>query len=287
MDNAVMKNAIGGLDKMLSDAKRSVWEIQRNMFDFGGEEHEYYEHAREILTSQLQELHDVLLVVLEASQMPEARRTLAEAWPAFKSKPTGLSHTDDNPEYQYCESPALTFLGHLVKALRMTVREEVTSEQAWTLARLEAMLEDTAGLVKRRDKPPSNESELQEIMHDYLSACFPDFRHDPKIHGSIKNFEPDCGIASIGAAIEFKLVHTKEQAKVALSGVVEDTSGYKGSKEWNRFYAVIYQAEPFILKSHLHSDMKRIGADATWKAILVNGATEPRLKKKKMPDPSI
>jgi hypothetical protein len=36
---------------------------------------------------------------------------------------------------------------------------------------------------------------------------------------------------------------------------------------------VIYQARPFISKSQLEYDMKRIGA-MTWKAILVNNPTK-------------
>jgi hypothetical protein len=39
----------------------------------------------------------------------------------------------------------------------------------------------------------------------------------------------------------------------------------------------MYQAKPFILKSHLQSDMKRIKA-ATWKAVLLNGDTNPKAK---------
>ena len=70
-------------------------------------------------------------------------------------------------------------------------------------------------------------------MHDYLRACFPDFRHNPKIGGSIKNFIFDCGIASVNAAIEFKIAHTEQQAIAAFTGVVEDVGGYKGSKEWD------------------------------------------------------
>jgi hypothetical protein len=80
------------------------------------------------------------------------------------------------------------------------------------------------------------------------------------------------------------MAHTKQQAVVNFTGVVEDAGGYKGSKDWTRFYAVMYQAKPFILKSHLQSDMKRIGA-ATWKAILVNGAIKPRARKKKAAPP--
>jgi hypothetical protein len=57
------------------------------------------------------------------------------------------------------------------------------------------------------------------------------------------------------------------------------TSAAERFRHWTRFYAVMYQAKPFILKSHLQSDMKRIKA-ATWKAILVNGDTKPKAKAK-------
>ena len=160
----------------------------------------------------------------------------------------------------------------------MTLSEAISSEEAWTLSRLEAMLRDTPGLVHRRQMAPANEAELQKIMHDYLSACFPDFRLNPPIGGALKNFKPDCGIASVGAAIEFKIVHTEEQMAVAFSGVAEDTAGYRGSKDWTRFYAVIYQAQPFMLESQLRSDLKRIGA-ATWTPIVVNGPTKSEGKK--------
>jgi len=280
MDNLIVKNAIGGLDKLLSQARRALWEVGREVFvgyDEGDEDHSGFADPRGALGANLEELHDILLVVLEAAQMPESRTSLVKAWPKFTSAKDGLRHTDEDHEYQDCTSPAFTCVERLIKALRMTVSQQITSEQAWTLTRLEAMLEDTPGLVHRQPKAPASEIDLQKIMHDYLSACFPDFRKDPRIGGTIKNFTPDCGIASVGAAIEFKIAHTKQKAVVAFTGVVEDAGGYKGSKDWTRFYAVMYQAKPFILKSHLQSDMKRIGA-ATWKAILVNGATRPRKK---------
>jgi hypothetical protein len=227
----------------------------------------------------LLKLHDILLVVLEAVEMPEARASLAKAWKGFTSAQGGLQHTNDNGEFQSCQSPALTFLERLINGLRMTVNDEMSSEDAWTLSRLEAMLRDTPGLLHRRGISPKKESDLQEVMHDYLSACFPYFVPDPQIGGTLKNFKPDCGIANVGAAIEFKIVHTKEQIAVAFSGVAEDTSGYKGPKDWTRFYAVVYQDEPFMLESHLRSDMKRIGA-ATWTGFVVNAPTKKRAVKK-------
>jgi hypothetical protein len=169
----------------------------------------------------------------------------------------------------------------LINGLRMTVSVAISSKEAWTLNRLEQMLRDTPGLVHGRKKAPAGEAELQEIMHDYLRACFPDFTPNPSIGGTLKHFKPDCGIRSVGAAIEFKIVHTKEQVAIAFSGVAEDTAGYKGSKDWTRFYAVIYQAQPFVLESQFRSDLTRIGA-TTWEAFVVNGPTKSKARNSKV-----
>lgn len=281
MNISVVKNAVGGVEKLLSEARRALSQVETEVFGLSSYRREGggYEYPRYAMGGYLLEIHDILLVVLEAAEMPGTRASLIKAWSKFTSAKTGLRHTDDNGEFQNCESPALTFLERLINGLRMTVNDEISSEEAWTLSRLEAMLRDTPGLVHRRGISPAKESDLQAIMHDYLSASFPDFVLNPPIGGTLKNFKPDCGIASVGAAIEFKIVHTKEQVAVAFSGITEDTSGYKGSKDWTRFYAVVYQDEPFMLESHLRSDMKRIGA-ATWKAFVVNAPAKKKASKK-------
>lgn len=280
MNDAIARRAVGELEKLLRPAKRALWQVEREVFgDPGfGDDEGFYEYPRYAMESHLEDLYESLLIVLEAAEMPQTRRDLIGAWRRFKDAPEGLKRTVDDDDFQNCSSPALSYAERVVSALRMTVSEEVSNEQSLTLARLEAILEDTPGLVHRRGREPSREMDLQEVMHDYLSVCFPDFRKNPPIGGTLKNFEPDCGIASVGAAIEFKLAHNKEQAINSFSGVVEDVGGYKGSKDWTRFYAVMYQAKPFILKAHLKCDMTRIGA-ATWKAILVNGDTSPKVKK--------
>jgi hypothetical protein len=283
MDPAVIRSAVGGLETLLRTAKGALWQVEREVFGdpgYGDNEGGTYEYPRYAMADYLEQLHDSLLVVLEAAAMPQARADLVAAWQRFKKNKDGLRCTNDDEELQISESPAYTYVERLVRSLRMTISEEITSEQSWTLARLEAILNDAPGLVHRRQKALVTEMDLQEVMHDYLSVCFPDFRKNPPIGGTLKNFVPDCGIASVGAAIEFKLAHTKQQAITSFTGVVEDTGGYKGSKDWIRFYAVMYQAKPFVLKSHLQSDMKRIKA-ATWKAILANGDMKPKLKAKR------
>jgi REase_DpnII-MboI len=273
MNSEVITNAIGSLDKLLGNAKGAIWDIEREVFGVSAYPGEPagYDRPDEALKLFLEELHDVLLVVLEAAGMPATRASLVTAWPGFVDG-KGLTHTIKDPEFENCESPALTFLERVIQGLRISATAPISSEQAWTLSRLESMLRDTAPLVHRRNRAPRDEIDVQKIMHDYLSACFHDFVKTPSIGGTLKSFKPDCGIKSVGAAIEFKYVRDEKEVATAFSGIAEDTAGYKGSKDWTRFYAVIYQDEPFMLESHLRSDLKRIGA-ATWTPILVNGPT--------------
>lgn len=274
MDVAVVKNAVGSLDKLLSQAKEALWQVEREVFGHRGRgEVGGYEEPRAAMKAFLEQLYDVLLVVLEAADMPETRASLITSWRGFMDG-KGLGQINGDPEFQNCESPALSLLDRLIEGLRISVSEAISSEEAWTLSRLEAMLRDTPGLVHRRKDPPANEIDLQAVMHDYLSACFPSFTLNPPIGGILKHFKPDCGIANVGAAIEFKFVRTRSQVPVAFSGIAEDTAGYKGSKDWTRFYAVIYQTEPHMLESHLRSDLQRIGA-VTWTPIVVTGPGTP------------
>lgn len=278
MDKVVMSNAIGGIDAILVKAKRALREIIYERFG-GGDDLGGYESPVDAMVYHFDQLYDHLLVVLEAAEMPEARVDLIAKWAEFKKQKGGLSHTDQFGDFDHLTSPVIEYLDNLVSALRMTVTDHLTTEEAWTLQRLEDLLEDGSALVHRRKKSPANEKQFQEIMEDYLRACFSDFDPNPKIPGTIKNFTPDCGIISVHAAIEFKLAHTEEEAKVAFSGVIEDTAGYKGSREWTRFYAVIYQKHPFLPKSHMKRDMKRVGA-LTWTPVLLNGKTKSRAKKR-------
>jgi hypothetical protein len=277
MDKQVVSNALGGMDAILSKAKRALRELIFESFG-GGDDLGGYESPVDAMVYHFDQLYDHLLIVLEAAEMPETRADLIAKWAEFKNQEDGLRHTDQFGDFDHLTSPVIEYLDNLVSALRMSVSNQMTSEEAWELARLEAILEDGSALVHRRKKAPANEKEFQEIMQDYLSAFFPDFDRSPKIPGTIKNFKPDCGITNIHAAIELKLAHTEKEAKVALSGIIEDTAGYKRSREWTRFYAVIYQAHPFLPKSHMKSDMKRVGA-LMWTPVLLNGKTTPKVKK--------
>ncbi len=80
MEIAVVKNAVGSLDKLLSNAKHALWDVEREVFgDPGYGEATGYVYPRAAMKGFLEELHDILLVVLEAADMPETRTSLIHA----------------------------------------------------------------------------------------------------------------------------------------------------------------------------------------------------------------
>jgi len=134
MDKTVVKNSIGSLDQLLSRAKSALSQIEQDRFglvddsDTGG-----FVDPKAALGDTLEELHDILLVVLEAAEMPEAKASMIEEWPTFTSAKDGLSHVEVDTEFDYCASPALIFVKRLIEALRMSVSKQISSEEAWTL----------------------------------------------------------------------------------------------------------------------------------------------------------
>lgn len=81
MNKSVVKNAIGTLDKLLSEAKNALAQVEREVFNLWNRDNSVsFEYPREAMAEFLQELHDVLLVVLEAAEMPEARTSLIKEW---------------------------------------------------------------------------------------------------------------------------------------------------------------------------------------------------------------
>ena len=84
MDMEVVKKALGSLERLLSQAKRALLQIEREVFgDHGYGDAGGYENPRDAMKAFLEELHDVLLVVLEAADMPETRASLIKAWSGF------------------------------------------------------------------------------------------------------------------------------------------------------------------------------------------------------------
>jgi hypothetical protein len=227
-----------------------------------------FEYPEEALPVYLAEIYDTLLVVLEAADLPETRKRLIEKWQGFEGG--GIGKTQFYDQYDYMESKPFDYLKTLVNGLRISVGEREDSLEAFELSKLEMILRATPTLLHRRQKEPRDESEIQEVMHDYLRAFFPQYNPHVRIQGVIRGFEPDGGVRNLKAAIEFKFATSRSEVSKALGGIFEDISGYK-SLDWTRFYTVLYQTEAFESEDRFKLEISRI-APLTWTPILVTGA---------------
>ena len=72
MDKEVVKNALGGIDTILSKAKRALREVIYEEFG-GGDDLGSYESPRDAMVFHFDQIYDHLVVVLEAAEMPEGR----------------------------------------------------------------------------------------------------------------------------------------------------------------------------------------------------------------------
>jgi hypothetical protein len=76
MDKDVVKNAIGGIDNILSKATRALRELEYDRFG-GSDDLGSYESPENAMVFHFHQLYDHLLIVLEAAEMPAARADLA------------------------------------------------------------------------------------------------------------------------------------------------------------------------------------------------------------------
>jgi len=229
-----------------------------------------YEDPEAAFGSLLVDLFETLLVVLEASQLPEARSRLLGQAPEW-NKGNGIGHVEYDSRFEYASSKPYEYMERLVDSIRMCVGEERSSMEAYGLVQLEAILRRTPVILRRRGCVPTREHDIQEIMQDYLEAFFLEYRPRPRIHGIVKDFEADCGVRDLKAAVEFKFAATAPEVARALSGVFEDIAGYSGSRDWTTFFSVIYQTEAFQSEDRVRTELTRAGA-LTWKGLLVTGA---------------
>lgn len=266
MNSSAILSALMTLESELDDARAAKRQIEA---EISGEPTDiYYEDSKVALTSILNGIYEVLLVVLEAADLPQSRSCLIKKWRKLQNK-SGIG-TNYNNIFGYLECPSFDYISTLIKGLRLASGDAMNLQESYELAKLETLLRKTPTLIHRRDIELVGETKLQEIMHDYLGACFTEYKHPVTILGIVKDFKPDGGIRNLRAAIEFKYAISREEVARSLGGIFEDAGGYSGSRDWTRFYSLIYQTEPFESEDRVQSEMTRAGL-VTWKAILVTG----------------
>jgi hypothetical protein len=245
---------------------------------YGGEPSGGHELPDEALRKYLEEASTRTVVLIDLLGLAGTQQQFAATWRTFLDAPKGLRDTKFHPDVDWLESKPLDYLQNLIGAIRVFT-DPVGAIRDVEQGKLEQILRDTAVLVKRRGVTPANEIDVQNVMHDYLSAYFPRYTTKPHVHGSLKRFKPDGGVVNLKAAIEFKFADSNTEVLTALDGFFEDISGYSGSDDWTTFYAVVYQTEPFVSESRFQAEFDRAGA-SNWKPILVNWNGKRKVKTK-------
>ncbi|WP_426730755.1 hypothetical protein [Myxococcus faecalis] len=219
---------------------------------------------------RLERIYRTMMMAFDVAGLSATRMDFERDWKNHVS--AGLGRFEHIDEIDVTYSLALSFLSDVLFSIKTIATKGESPVDSYKLQRLEELLRDTAHLVERSGVRPQNEADIQRAMDDYLGVVFTDYAK-PTITGIIKNFKPDGGIQTLHAAIEFKFARSKQEVRTAISGIFEDTAGYKGSADWTRFYSVIYQTEPFESEARIRDDMRRVGA-VSWTPILVTGRSK-------------
>jgi hypothetical protein len=122
---------------------------------------------------------------------------------------------------------------------------------------------------------PSEEADIHIRIEGILRAVFPDVRTKPPVAKPIKNFEPDTGLPSIKALIEYKYIENKADAKLVSDQVLADTRGYT-SKDWNQFIYVIYETHRIESEKKWNQHLQECGVADNTSVIVLQGETPRR-----------
>lgn len=118
MTHPIIRAALPELESELQQARDAKYQI---MMEHLGESHRGgWEEPEEVLPYILNGIHDTLLVVLEAADLPETRKHLIEKWAEFATG-GGIGKTRFDHQHDYVESKPFSYLETLIRGLRMSI----------------------------------------------------------------------------------------------------------------------------------------------------------------------
>ncbi|HGM6050730.1 TPA: hypothetical protein ACKP5I_000810 [Stenotrophomonas maltophilia] len=234
--------------------------------DFFDEEHEMTGHE---LKWRLERTYICLSLLIEQLGFTEFLKQFETGFKRFEGK---LQEVEMAPYvgefYSEAHSYLRKYLFSLSALLGANLEEQ---EQKQQMATLEGILINTPKIIFDRGIEPKNEAEVRKSVFDLLIHVFPDTVREASIVQNTKTYKPDIGVKSLSTAIEYKFAESQAEVKKAVGGLYEDMRGYAGSKDWTRFYAVIYMTDAFFTQQQIMSEFKHTSADDNWKPLLVIG----------------
>lgn len=227
---------------------------------------------KEALAWHLKRIYRKLSSFLEALGLSHNRQEVETYWSSLDAADIVATREWHTDEGDGVDSPVLTELRHFAEPLFVMLKgTDGNPPQEAQRAILENILRSTAWYVAQQSVNPTKEPEVTATMIPLLKAAFSDYTNGNPIPKVLKYFKPDGSIPSLAATIEFKFVDSEAEMNTAYSGIIEDIGGYGGTKDWTRFYAVIYQTGPYGTEHRFREGIERSGGAGTWVPIMVTG----------------
>lgn len=282
MDFDALRRGVLHTEKWLAKASRLLSDLEsydRRETLWGHELTDWetadYQEIQGAMPDILDSCYQAFCIVLEAAEMDQTRHDLITAWSGYASN--GIGKTVYHPETDVLGSEPLSYLERLQETLRSLVDDNQITDQRIQV--FENILDNLAHLAHKRNLNPQKESDIQDLVDDYLKAAFPDYRK-LNVYGSLRNYKPDGWVPSLQVALELKFVRKHEDLGIAVAGVIEDTAGYSSSTEVRQFYSVFYMMQPYATAGQIKAELSRVGA-SNWKPIVVyppGGSASPGSK---------
>lgn len=278
MNDNLLTLVTNGMHEALAPARRRISEL----YDLDMNEHLLDEppqrDRRQIvasLVSHLSAAKDDFAMYLEMCGLPATRQHLLTRWEQLNQNlgETKWHHGDESDDLS---SPAADLLEQVYWGLRQMLPDkarEVQSEtsQAVLMRQFVYALKHTAVILKNHRVVPRTEQDVKSTMTKHLETVFEDYVTTPMIPKPIVNFKPDGGVVSLRSAVEFKFCRTKDEVKNAIHGLTEDLGGYSGSRDWEKFFTVLYQTEVLTTEPRCQSALRHSGMDDRWTLMVVTG----------------
>ncbi|MEP7010935.1 MAG: hypothetical protein ABJC13_11480 [Acidobacteriota bacterium] len=276
MSQVFVTHAIALLLERARSAQRILGELDGCMtLDFRGIK-EFQAERTEALSYRLEGLGQQLPVLLDLMGMDSTRQKFLSSW-ELSSKDLEFTKIVVTGEDAFLVSPPLGLVNDILEILSAG-SEGVLGEDPADIRTLEYILRSTPQILNARGISPKRELDIQRVLHEHLENTFPDYTRKVSLPKGLKCFEPDGAIPSLGVLIEVKYIDTKRKVDQIFSGIMEDLSGYGGTKDWTRYYSVIYQTEPFVNETRFDRSLQLSGNSGRWRPIVVAGTGQPKRK---------
>jgi len=249
-------------------------------------EAEAEEHL-DALASRLEQAFWSAQAFLEMAGLSVTRADVASRADGFRAEGFRELKQDSYRGERYVTSAARHYLSAVLNPVLLALGATPPTRARLKSSRrlLNDLLRDTATIVQTHGELPAREHDVQRIMHRLLKAVFPSFSDNVTFPKSLKSFRPDCAVASLGTAIEFKFADTMKEIANAFEQLCADFSGYAGSKDFPCNVAVVYQTAAFISERQLNAAIAMTGHGKSWDIIVVTGGGG-RVPKKRAKSPA-